>query len=171
MSETIQGTVTAANCKPRGKKGMKSTGLQIDGVWYNVFAKDDFSNYEGGDVSFEATEGEYGWDVDVKTLKLHKDKPPAQTRAAASASSGSTRSGGPLGPTIGNALNNATLLIVHKLVPIGAEGVAAVLEKTTRGILALAEKLSRPAAAPVAQAPPPPPPTPEPSFEDDDIPF
>lgn len=195
MGQAFRGVVEGANVKTRGKGGMKSTGLKVDGQWFNVYSKESFESYEGHEVSFEAAEGKFGWDIEPKTLKLHSEKPAPQTRAqaAAGASAGSAASIGPSrgpaanGARIGMSINCATLLIAHGVIkPAAGQSVGALVEAVAKGFVALAVRLedgaATPAAAPVVVAPPAPPAAPQPpppapaarpalSFEDIDEPF
>lgn len=186
----VQGVVEGYNCKDvPGKKGtMKKVGIKVNGEWHNIFSKEDFAGLEGAEVSFTEAENAKGFmDVDPKSVKIHKaaGAPAARASGGAGADTGSVR--GPAGAAVGNALNNAILLITAKLVPVAEGQVLATVEKVARGILSLAAKLGNatasgraetPAVAPTVPPPPPPPPPapvaapkPEPDFEEDGIPF
>jgi len=64
---------------------------------------------------------------------------PKTTQQAQSA----TKSSPParIGMQIGNALNNATLLLVHGLIPIGESGAIATLEDTAKAMLLMSDRL------------------------------
>lgn len=184
MTEKISGVVEAVS-KPkdvRTKNGaFKRVGFKLGETWYNSFGKTVPEVRKGDSVTFEASEGEYGWDIKGEIAVANAPQAPR------------TGDGRPVverpydvGIKVGHAITNAVSIVGPIAVGDDEAAYAKSIEKWARFIIRISNKLNenfstiagnKPAAPAVVPpptapvAPPAPPAVNKVDDFDDDVPF
>lgn len=121
-------TVYRISCKDAGK-GLKGVSMN---TW-----EDKKTGQEKRQIAVDA---------DKALIECVSGSPPKQQSQAskpAQQAQSPVKSSPParIGMQIGNALNNATLLLVHGLIPVGDHGAIATLEDTAKAMLLMSDRL------------------------------
>lgn len=137
--KTIKGVVEKVSEKTgKGRKGTWcKIGVLIEDTWYNGFVKKRPAGLENGvTVTIEAEHNdEYGWQFDGEgAIRIVDYGGGSDTQTKSS----SARNGA----SVGMALNNATLLIAHGIVPVDGP-VSETILRVAGQILKLSDRLEK----------------------------
>lgn len=129
---SVKGQVEHVSSKAlKGSKGtFYKIGLKIDGEWYNLNSnKDDGDKYKDKLVSFEFETGDYGNQINGKSIKA-AEVASTTTHTGGPKATGKKEWEGTVGVECGQALNAATQVAIAKYgVKVTVENIRSIAEK------------------------------------------